>query len=231
MPVNDTSRDSSAGSWQSSDHTYRDRYGVRVQTVAVAGASPTWCRGMKAILEDAGYDAAVLDDLGNWKPGPGGAGVVVDVGDPAASEAVRGFAEDHPHIPVIAVVDGLSLTGFAHWIRLGATVVVDSSDDAELIMGVIESTLDGRPRVPGQYLRAMAQLVPADDDLSSWLNDEQVTWLQRMAAGATVAEIADDIGYSERAMFRSLKSLYVRLGVRNRTDALLWASRRGILGP
>lgn len=217
------------GFWQSSDHTDRDLYGVRMKTVTVAGASPTWCRGMKSILEDADYDVLVLDNLESWTSRAGGVGVVAEVGDAMTPESIGRFTEEHPHIPVMAVVEGLSLTSFADWIRRGAAVVVEGSEEPEVILRVIESTLDGMPPVPGQHLRAMAQLVPADDDVSSWLHEDEVAWLRRMAAGATVAEIADDVGYSERAMFRSLKSLYLRLGVRNRTEALLWASRRGLL--
>lgn len=46
----------------------------------------------------------------------------------------------------------------------------------------------------------------------------------------TVGDLSAEIGYSERAMFRHLKALYFRLGVRNRTEALLWAKQRGLLG-
>ncbi|MEA2589098.1 MAG: hypothetical protein QOH66_2025, partial [Actinomycetota bacterium] len=41
--------------------------------------------------------------------------------------------------------------------------------------------------------------------------------------------LAEKVGYSERALYRLLHALYGRLGVSNRTEAILQASRRGLL--
>ena len=60
-------------------------------------------------------------------------------------------------------------------------------------------------------------------------NDQQR--LQLLAQGRTVAELADLDGYSEREMFRTLKDLYTRIGVTSRTEAIVWASRYGVLDP
>ena len=54
-------------------------------------------------------------------------------------------------------------------------------------------------------------------------------WLRALAAGATVHQLAERIGYSEREMYRLLRAVYDRLGVPNRTQALVWATRQGIL--
>jgi DNA-binding NarL/FixJ family response regulator len=45
----------------------------------------------------------------------------------------------------------------------------------------------------------------------------------------TVHDLADKTGYSERAMFRFLAGLYGKMGVSNRTEAVLLASQRGLL--
>jgi DNA-binding CsgD family transcriptional regulator len=44
-----------------------------------------------------------------------------------------------------------------------------------------------------------------------------------------VGELAESVGYSERAMYRQLRRLYERLGATNRTEALLQALRRGLI--
>jgi DNA-binding CsgD family transcriptional regulator len=44
-----------------------------------------------------------------------------------------------------------------------------------------------------------------------------------------VVRLADRAGYSERAMFRLLRQLYLRIGARNRTEALMRAHERGWL--
>jgi DNA-binding NarL/FixJ family response regulator len=197
--------------------------------VAVAGSSPTWRRGMGAVLGEAGYHAVTLRDLNEWSLGLGGSAVVAGIDEDADLDAVHYFSLEHPHIPVIAVITELTLTSFAEAIRQGSTAVIDEDDPTEAIVLVLASALEGRPAVPQHLLRALAQLVPDARDAESWLDPTQVSWLRAMARGVTVAELAQDIGYSERAMFRNLKNLYIRIGVRNRTEALLWASRHGLL--
>jgi DNA-binding CsgD family transcriptional regulator len=41
--------------------------------------------------------------------------------------------------------------------------------------------------------------------------------------------VAERMGYSERAMYRLLRGLYERMGVKTRTEAVLKASRSGWL--
>ncbi|MEA2534306.1 MAG: hypothetical protein QOJ93_2117, partial [Actinomycetota bacterium] len=42
-------------------------------------------------------------------------------------------------------------------------------------------------------------------------------------------ELAMSIGYSERALYRMLRTLYAKLGVSSRNEAILQASRRRLL--
>ena len=50
-----------------------------------------------------------------------------------------------------------------------------------------------------------------------------------LASGRIVSQLAERSGYSERAMFRLLRKVYVRMQVRNRTEALLRARQQGWL--
>jgi DNA-binding NarL/FixJ family response regulator len=60
------------------------------------------------------------------------------------------------------------------------------------------------------------------------VTEEEVGWLADLAAGETVARIAHETGYSERAMFRRLREVYERLGVTSRTEAIVAAERLGL---
>lgn len=197
--------------------------------VAVVGSSPTWRRGMSAVLEEADFEAVAFGDLDEWRPGEGGAAIVIAMEGEGDHEAVSDFTEEYPHVPVIAVVTGLSLTSFAEAIRSGATATIDEEESTDGILAAVVSALEGRSVVPKHLIRAMAQLVPTQQNIESLLAPEEASWLRAMAEGVTVADLATDVGYSERAMFRNLKTLYTRIGARNRTEALLWASRNGVL--
>ena len=61
--------------------------------------------------------------------------------------------------------------------------------------------------------------------ISPW----EVHWLQMLANGATVADVARDASYSEREMFRLLNRLYRAMGARNRVEAIVMAARAGLL--
>ncbi len=196
---------------------------------SVAGGSPTWRRGIKATLEDFGYRVEAFESLGEWSPGIGGRAVVVSGGAEDAADSLSVHAREYPHIPAIAVVEGLSLTTFARLVRAGASTVVDELRDIESLSTVVEAAVEGKAVVPLAVLRSMALTVPSEEELADRLSDQELSWLRAMAEGRTVVELAETSGYSERAMFRMLRKLYIRLGVPNRTGALMWASRLGLV--
>jgi DNA-binding NarL/FixJ family response regulator len=61
------------------------------------------------------------------------------------------------------------------------------------------------------------------------VDDADLERLRALAGGTTVAQLADDNGFSEREMFRILSDLYESIGVKNRTEAIVWAARYGVL--
>ena len=77
----------------------------------------------------------------------------------------------------------------------------------------------------------MASRIPSSPDPQAWITGDEAEWLRALADGATVAALAERIGYSERETFRMLGELYAKVGVRNRTEAIIWATRHGVLDP
>lgn len=53
--------------------------------------------------------------------------------------------------------------------------------------------------------------------------------LQALAHGSTVHELAQEVGYSERELFRILADLYRRMGVSNRSEAIVQVAMWGFL--
>lgn len=197
--------------------------------VAVAGKSPTWRRGIAAILADAGFAAVDRPNLSDWRPGRDGAAVVLDMGMDGAVEELSEFNDEHPHIPVIAALTDVDLAACASAIRSGAAGVFGESEPAETLVSVLEASLAGRMSLTRDVARSMAARIPAAPDPEAWVTEEEGEWLKALAEGETVAELARRIGYSERETFRTLHQLYLRVGVRNRTEAIIWATRHGVL--
>ena len=154
--------------------------------------------------------------------------VVFDADDEALL-SISAFVADFPHIPVVAVIPDLELASFAAAIRSGVSGVIDDADSLEVFGEVLTTALGGRVSVPRPIADAMARRIPATPDANAWVSEDEANWLIALAQGATVASLAERIGYSERETYRTLGDLYARLGVTNRTEAIIWATRHGVL--
>lgn len=129
---------------------------------------------------------------------------------------------------VVAVLPDADPASCAEALRAGAVGVLPHDCPPRQLRRAVLFALSGRVDLPLPVLRQLTSIthhlptqpMPVAADL------ELITAL---ASGITVARIAEQAGYSERAMFRHLKQLYVRLGVQGRYDLLETAHRRGWL--
>jgi DNA-binding NarL/FixJ family response regulator len=199
------------------------------QRIGIVGGKPTWQRGMEATVDDLGYTAAAFTDLDAWKPGRGGRAVIVFVPDDEALDTLVDFVSEYPHIPVVAVIPDLGLGSFAKAVRAGASGAVDDADSQDVLGEVLASAIKDRVSTPIHLMRAMAQRVPPPHEMSATVDESEAGWLRALASGETVGGLAERIGYSERETYRMLGDLYQRLGVTNRTEAIIWATRHGVL--
>lgn len=199
------------------------------QRIAIVGGKPTWQKGMEATLEDLGFAATVYPSLQAWRPGRGGRAVIAYLNDEAGIDSLVDFVTEFPHIPVVAVIPDLELASFAAAIRAGASGVVDDASDVDELGAVIGAAIAGRVSAPLPIVRAMAQRIPEAPETAAFVDPDEAEWLRALAQGETVAALAERIGYSERETYRTLGALYQRLGVTNRTEAIIWATRHGLL--
>lgn len=185
---------------------------------------------MASLLADFDIEIEVSQDLAEWTPHQEGSCIVLGIGGGEDVVILRGFHDDHPFTPVVAVSAQVDISTFAHLIRSGASAVVAEDEPADGLHEAIVAALGGRVRISLDVVQRLVALVPDEEDWARWVSEAEVEWLRAMASGRTVLDLAEEVGYSERAMFRNLKTMYARIGARNRTEALLWASQRGLLG-
>lgn len=197
--------------------------------VSIVGGSPTWRRGIGGILTEHDFAPVEALTLSGWVPGRGGVAIIIWAEDPDVHGEIAAQVQEYPAIPVISVVPEIELGRLADALRSGCTGVVDEADEPETIIDVISSALTNRTSVPRHLAEAMAQRIPRTPDADAWVTDEERTWLRALADGVTVAGLSDRIGFSERETFRMLGDLYLKIGVKNRTESIIWATRHGIL--
>jgi DNA-binding NarL/FixJ family response regulator len=94
----------------------------------------------------------------------------------------------------------------------------------------LEAALAGDVIVSRAVVTALISSSRLQPDTEEPLEHEERRWLRQLASGMTVARLANTAGYSERAMYRLLNGVYDRLGVTNRTEALMRANALGWIG-
>lgn len=110
---------------------------------------------------------------------------------------------------------------------------VTPDEFTELIRTVISGGSQLPPEVQGQLLKDVAHLqqtVLGPRGLTaSGLETREVDVLRLIAAGLDTAEIAEEMKYSERTVKNILYAMMTRLNLRNRSHAVAYAMRSGII--
>jgi DNA-binding NarL/FixJ family response regulator len=134
----------------------------------------------------------------------------------------------NPELVLVALLVDPTPDAYAEALRGGAIAAVAWEAVPEAIVKVLAAALVGNTLMPVGVAQALAAKLPAIED-PDWITHEEITWLRILAQGGTVHDLARQVGYSERALYRLLHALYGRMGVSSRTEAILQASRRGLL--
>jgi len=185
--------------------------------VAVLERAASYRSGLEAALVRAGFtirephEAAVL---------------VVPLRAAPDCEIVGGIGEE---VVKVALIPDLEARSVAHALAHGAAGVAPWDDDPDAIARVAVAAVGGTVLLPREAAAAMASWGPNPHGDGPVVTPDEVEWLLELSRGGTVVRLAEGYGYSERAMFRKLADLYARLGVANRAEALLAASRYGLL--
>ena len=188
-------------------------------TVTVIEKAASFRRGLETALTDAGHSIAPEGD---------GADVALvtlrDEDDCVATEhlVAKGAI-------VVALLPDADAASHAHALGHGATAAAPWDADPAEIVGTVEAAVAGWTRFPKPVAADLAGQWPGAHQPKPDLTADELQWLTDLASGRTVISIADESGYSERAMFRRLHELYERLGVNGRTEAIVAAQRLGLL--
>jgi DNA-binding NarL/FixJ family response regulator len=114
-------------------------------------------------------------------------------------------------------------------VRAGARSVLPHGVTVDVLQRTVEATIDGQAVMPAVVAAALAAGTHTTAAPPQGLSPEQLSWLRHLAAGEKVAQLARQAGYSERAMYRLLHSLYKEMGVPNRLQAIIRAQEQGWL--
>jgi DNA-binding NarL/FixJ family response regulator len=196
--------------------------------VAVVDPLPMFRYGIVALLGAAGHEVDTPVDALGWARRHEHATVLLTVDSEVDWALLVRLGKVGRSVAVIAVLASPTGISGADAVRAGAASVIGRSAAPEALLRVLSGLSVGEATLPLEVVRLLAA-EPDEPDDRDRPPPEQIAWLRALAGGSTVAALANDAGYSERAMFRLLQGLYKRLGVSTRTEALMRAHERGWL--
>jgi DNA-binding NarL/FixJ family response regulator len=198
--------------------------------VAVADPLAPYAEGLTTMLRAGGASAEAPTDLEAWA-GQNQVKIIfltlVSEPDWQRLEALH-LLDDH--LLIVAVMDVMEQTACVRALTSGAVSILPRDMAAQAVLQTVDSLARGESVVPLSVMRALAgQLPPVGDEpeREEALSSKELDWLRQLAQGVTVRQLANSAGYSERMMFRILRSLYERMKVATRTEALFLARERG----
>jgi DNA-binding NarL/FixJ family response regulator len=139
---------------------------------------------------------------------------------------------------VVLVVGRVDDEGLFAAVEAGVTAILRREEaTADVLRDTIRRARQGDGSLPADLLgRLMRQVTQLQDHVLgpqgmrfSGLSDREVKVLGLVAEGLSTAEVAVELAYSERTIKNVVHGVTTRLGLRNRTHAVAWALRQGLI--
>jgi DNA-binding NarL/FixJ family response regulator len=196
--------------------------------IAIWDPLPIYRRGMMTALAAAGLSSEEPEDLLEWSSEQQHGVAFLTIQSKQELTLLTQLKGSWPDLILIAVLAHENVEMHVKAVKAGATAAVGRTATPEEVLGVFNAAIRGVSMLPAEAVRALAApKVP--QDVTTQLTPREIEWLRALSQGRTVAQLADNVGYSERAMYRLLRDMYRRMHAANRTEAVLKASRAGWL--
>jgi DNA-binding NarL/FixJ family response regulator len=195
--------------------------------VAVLDPVPLFRHGVVAALSSLGHLVEEPADAAAWlRERPGGM-VLLTLNAPEDLERLTTLCRMRPRPLVIALPAGDISSLGVRAVRAGARSVVAREATVLALQRTVAATLDGKAVMPADVADLLVVGRGGRPPRRPVPSAQQVAWLRRLSDGWTVARLASDTGYSERAMYRLLHALYQQIGVNTRLEAIMLAHEEG----
>lgn len=122
---------------------------------------------------------------------------------------------------VVALLDSYSPSALVRALKLGCDGVLDRNSPLDVVTSAVRAALREELLLPREYVRAALER----ENGRSALDAADKLRLSALMRGETVKAIAETEFVSERVMYRRLQGMYLRLGVRNRAEAIAAGGR------
>lgn len=205
-------------------------HGAAEKRIAVGDACPARALGVATALERAGLPAEVLalDELSRRVCGPAPRAAVISLEGAGDLGRVAELRAGSRALPIVALLPAVTPELARMALLAGATGVGELNAPLFELAQVVGAALLGQVLLSHELASALAGPTPRGMRLERDLTESELRVLRALVAGATVAELAQAASFSEREMHRRLRQLYIRMGVRDRAQAIVVAVQDGL---
>ena len=215
------------------DHTQFPMSGTALSPTIVLAIAPVLLRdGLHHLVSSAGF--AVVTSTGDGAlattsalaRGPDVVFVTVTLPPYGGLDVITSISHTRSNLSVVALIDTGSLTDYERALRAGAISCVLLDDPFDHCLHVLQRAANGDAHATRKSKIQVSLRSPIPTTTLS-RREEQV--LNLVSRGRTVTQIATDLVISPKTVKHHLTAVYSKLGVHNRTDAVMTALRQGIL--
>ena len=196
--------------------------------VAVISPLPALERGLVSLLASSSFVPEVPDHPLDWVGLQDRRAALVTVQSPEDLRVVVDLRAARDDLVIVVLMPEATVDAIRRALVAGATSAAGWDATRDTVIALLNAGLTDHSLLPAQVARQFATSHAGDSNVPG-LEPGQAEWLRALARGATVADLAAGAGYSEREMYRLLKTVYECLSVRNRTEALVRATQLGIV--
>jgi len=196
--------------------------------IAVWDPLPLYRRGIMTALASDGLSSEEPEDLLAWSAEQQHKVAFLTIQSDQELTLLTKLKGTWPDLILIAILADENTEMHVKAVKAGATAAVGRTATPEELLEVFNAAVRGVSMLPAEAVRALA-IPKAPHDEANPLTPRELEWLKALSQGTTVAQLAENVGYSERAMYRLLRTMYHSMHAANRTEAVLKASRAGWL--
>lgn len=188
---------------------------------------PMFRRGVAASLSNLGHLVEEPANAEAWvRERPGGV-VLLTLRSAEDLDRLTALCRLRPRPLVVALPSADDASLGARAMRAGARSVVAREATVSALQRTVSATLAGQAVMPADVADLLVAGRGGRPPSGPAPSAEQIDWLRRLSDGWTVARLAVEAGYSERAMYRLLRALYQQIGVGTRLEAVMEAYDKG----
>jgi DNA-binding NarL/FixJ family response regulator len=203
--------------------------------VLVVARSPVVRAGLESLLARSGEytilgAAALPSPSGDEAAAEPDVIVVAFDGDGEAALARELTSSATPLPPLVVIGDEPVADWGARALRLGARAVLSQASGATELAAAIEAAAAGLVALPPELVGGVATRAPALQETAlPSLTAREIEVLTLLAAGLGNKTIAGRLAISEHTVKTHVTSLFAKLGVSSRAEAVAVAVRQGVL--